>query len=170
MEHQAVETGHIGVHVDDIADRVKRVEADADRENDLHHRQADGDAKIGERTGHAFDRKKSYYLKKPRTARSMLMLAASMAVRRRRVARASIWPVANAFTVRKGRHRRRSGRLQHQLYRRLRCRRPCAGDVDPQAARRKAGDCRHHPAGHAAEIARHDRRDERTADHLRGEP
>jgi len=27
------------------------------------------------------------------------MLAASMAVRRRRVARANIWPVANAFTV-----------------------------------------------------------------------
>src|SRR6516162_6661346 len=35
------------VYVDDVADRVKRVEADADWENDSHDRQADGNTKIG---------------------------------------------------------------------------------------------------------------------------
>ena len=39
------------VYVDDVADRVKRVEADADRENNSHHRQVDRDSKIGERGG-----------------------------------------------------------------------------------------------------------------------
>jgi hypothetical protein len=39
------------VHVDDIADRVKFVEADADRKDNSHQRQAGSDAAIGGRRG-----------------------------------------------------------------------------------------------------------------------
>ena len=49
-----VDEGRLGldfaaVHVDDIADRLERIKADADRENDAHHRQAGRDPKNGER-------------------------------------------------------------------------------------------------------------------------
>src|ERR1051325_7430867 len=37
------------IHVDHVADSVKCVEADADREDDPHHRHGGGDAEIGER-------------------------------------------------------------------------------------------------------------------------
>src|SRR6201987_5765191 len=52
-----VDEGRLGldlatIHVDDVADGVNRVEADADRENNSHYRQTGGDAKIGERAGH----------------------------------------------------------------------------------------------------------------------